>query len=167
MSENLDELIVAQGKLIQIEAEEIAGKKGISVKAFDDALENILAEFGPLEIPGRKGARYALTAGGEKIKHRPDLKTISDILSLQIKSMHVLKRKSEVAIDAMRSAIPLAEKEKFVPVMLSGRNAFGDIMPQFVDLFSAFDRLYVKTCLATISATMQVYPEGWEWLSKR
>jgi hypothetical protein len=48
--------------------------------------------------------------------------------------------------------------------MLSGRNAFGDKMPQFTDMISGYDRLYVQTCMATIAATMQVYPKGFEWL---
>jgi hypothetical protein len=59
----------------------------------------------------------------------------------------------------------LAEKGEFAQVMLSGRNAFGDKMPQFTDMISAFERLYTRTCMATIATTMQIYPKGFEWLA--
>ena len=39
-------------------------------------------------------------------------------------------------------------------------------MPQFTDLISAFERLYIRSCMATISATMQTYPAGFAWLKK-
>jgi len=89
---------------------------------------------------------------------------MDDILVSQLADISVLIQKGTAAVDALRSAIPLAERSEFVPVMLSGRNAFGDIMPQFTDMMSVFDRAYIRACMATISATMQSYPAGWEWL---
>ena len=69
-------------------------------------------------------------------------------------------------IVAMQDAMPLTERGQFASVMLSGRNAFGEKMPQFTNMFSAYQRLYVTTVLATISTTMQVYPNGYEWLAE-
>lgn len=43
----------------------------------------------------------------------------------------------------------------------------GDKMPQFTDMMSAFERFYVRTCMATITTTMQVYPRGFEWLTEK
>ena len=73
----------------------------------------------------------------------------------------------EALSDAMRTwhtANSPLEKGEFAKVMLSGRNAFGDKMPQLTDMISCYERMYVQTCMSTISATMQVYPKGFEWL---
>jgi hypothetical protein len=162
MAKSFDKLIAAQIELITIDAK-MKESSGMSVKTYDEALSRVLSELGPLEVPTAQGSRYALVSGKGRAKSI-QLMTMGDILRTQLLSMQVLQRKSRAAIDAMRSAIPLAEKGKFVPVMLSGRNAFGDLMPQYTDLVSVFDRLYTKTCMATISATMQAYPAGWQWL---
>jgi hypothetical protein len=80
--------------------------------------------------------------------------------------LKLLRGKLDEVITAARDAIPLAEKGQFAQVMLSGRNGFGDKMPQFTDWFSAYDRFYVQSCMTTIAATMQIYPKGFEWLKK-
>jgi hypothetical protein len=89
---------------------------------------------------------------------------IVGILDAQAADLKILRGVLEQVTDGLRDAMPLAEKGEFAKVMLSGRNAFGDKMPQFTDLISGYERMYVQTCMATISATMQVYPKGFEWL---
>jgi hypothetical protein len=37
-------------------------------------------------------------------------------------------------------------------------------MPQLSDMISTYDRFYNEMVLATIAATMQVYPKGFEFL---
>ena len=89
---------------------------------------------------------------------------IGGIIRAQRDDLKILKSKMDEVLAGLRDAIPLAEKAEFAAVMLSGRNSFGDKMPQFTDMISAFDRLYVRTCTSTIAATMQVYPRGFEWV---
>lgn len=141
-------------------------QSGEQVKTFEDALEKLLREAQPFERIGTSGVRYSNIAGGKK-KDPPVLRSSTDILRAQREDLQILRKASEEAITAFREALPLAEKAEFVPVMLSGRNAFGDKMPKFADMISAYDRFNVRTCMATIDATMQVYPSGFEWLRKR
>ncbi len=146
--------------------EETVSKKGMRVDRYELALGKVLAELGPVERPSAQGMRYS-GAGGLKRHKAAGFETIDDILKAQLEDIKTIHRKSEVVIDALRSAIPLADRGEFVPVMLSGRNAFGDVMPQFTDMMSAFERFYIQACMATIAATMQAYPAGWEWLEQR
>lgn len=139
---------------------------GQQVKTFEDALEKILKEAPPFERLSTRGVRYANIGGGKK-QPAPQLRSSSDILRAQREDLQTLRKALDEAIAAFREALPLAEKGEFVTVMLSGRNAFGDKMPKFADMVSAYDRFNVRTCMATIDATMQVYPAGFEWLKKR
>lgn len=108
--------------------------------------------------------RYADLAGKEA---RPQpIVGIVGVVDAQLADLAILRGVLSQVVSGLRDAMPLAEKGEFARVMLSGRNAFGDKMPQLTDMVSAFDRLYVQTCMATISATMQVYPKGFEWLAK-
>jgi len=133
---------------------------------FDKALEKLLAEGAPYERLDLRRARYA-NAGGAKSKAKaPPLKTFADILSAQRDDLGILRKKLTDVIASLRDAMPIAEKGEFVPVMLSGRNGFADKMPEFTDLLSSYDRFRTRVCMATIDATMQVYPKGYDWLKK-
>jgi hypothetical protein len=33
-------------------------------------------------------------------------------------------------------------------------------------MMSAYERFYIRACMATIAATMQSYPAGFDWLPK-
>ena len=140
-------------------------QKGKKVDLFEKALGNILRQSKPFERMSLKGVRYANAAGVGEQEQRPVLDSRS-IITAQRDDLIILRKKFQEAIDALRQAIPLAENRQFVPVMLSGRNAFADKMPQFTDMISAFDRFNIRSCMATIDATMQVYPTGFEWLPK-
>lgn len=148
------------GELLAIDA------AGTEVPEFGEALEKILREERPFERVSLQGVRYANSGGRERDEPTP-LKGSRDILLAQREDLRVLERKLAEVLDAYRSALPLAEKAQFVPVMLSGRNAFGDKMPQFTDMMSAYDRFVVRSCMKTIDATMQIYPTGWEWLEEQ
>jgi hypothetical protein len=133
------------------------------VEIYEKTLTGILAEMQPLERLSRGGVRYADIAGA-KGQAKPIAGT-SGILAAQREDLAVLRKTLDEVLVGLRDAIPLAEKGEFAQVMLSGRNAFGDKMPQFTDMISAFERLYTRTCMATIATTMQVYPKGFEWLT--
>jgi hypothetical protein len=49
-------------------------------------------------------------------------------------------------------------------MMLSGRQGFADKIQQSVQLLGVFNRFYTTGCMASIAATMQVYPKGLQWL---
>jgi hypothetical protein len=80
--------------------------------------------------------------------------------------LKILQKTLDAVISGLRDAIPLTTKGEFAAVMLSGRNAFGDKMPQFIQMFGAFQSYYIRTVGVTITATMQLYPRGYEWLTE-
>jgi uncharacterized coiled-coil protein SlyX len=135
----------------------------LKVALYEDTVRKVLKESKPFERVSDSGVRYA-EVGGTEARQGPAIQETSEILVAQRDDLKVLEKKLSEVIEAMRNAIPLAEKGEFVRVMLSGRNAFGSKMPQFTDMMSAYDRFVVRSCMTTIDATMQVYPTGWEWL---
>jgi|GEM_PF-2611075 len=135
------------------------------VKKWDDALKDILVnDAKSFERINYLGKRYA-DIGGVKKKKELRITNINGILGMWRSDLKILKTTLDQVIPGLRNAIPLAEKGDFAAVMLSGRNAFGDKNPQFTDMFSAYQRMYVSTVLSTIAATMQSYPAGYEWLN--
>ena len=150
-------------KLAELQA---IDKSAPGVDVFEQTLTKILAESTPLERLSAKGVRYADIAGAKAQKSEPIVGT-AGILAAQRQDLAILRATLEEVLEGLRDALPLAEKGEFAQVMLSGRNAFGDKMPQFTDMMSAFDRFYVRTCMATITTTMQVYPRGFEWLTEK
>lgn len=139
---------------------------GPSVDVFERTLTKILAESRPFERLSLTATRYA-DLGGMKLDKGEPIVGTTGILAAQRHDLAILRATLEEVLKGLRDALPLAEKGEFAQVMLSGRNAFGDKMPQFTDMMSAFERLYVRTCMATITTTMQVYPRGFEWLTTK
>jgi hypothetical protein len=135
---------------------------GDTTPEFDAALTEILSNTKDISRLSTRGARYADVAG--QVAEPAPIKGIVGVVDAQLADLKILRAALDDVIGGLRDALPLAEKGEFAKVMLSGRNAFGDKMPKFTDMISKYDRLYVQTCMATISATMQVYPKGFEWL---
>jgi hypothetical protein len=150
---------VLQIKLTELR--EIAAD-GTTTPEFDAALTKILAESKNIGRLSTNGVRYADSAGQPSVS-RP-IVGIVGVIDAQLTDLKILRSVLDQVVVGLRDALPLTEKGEFAKVMLSGRNAFGDKMPQFTDMISGYDRLYVQTCMATIAATMQVYPKGFEWL---
>lgn len=161
------EAVAGQMAILEQKFDELIAidKSGQQVRKFEDALAKLLSEAHPFERLGSAGVRYANIGGGQR-QAPPQLKTSRDILAAQREDLQMLRKALGEAVAAFREALPLTQKGEFVPVMLSGRNAFGDKMPKFADMISAYDRFNVRTCMATIDATMQVYPAGFEWLRR-
>lgn len=152
-------LDVLQIKLTELRA---IAAEGETTPEFENALNKILSGSTNIARLATTGVRYA-DVGGKKAQHAP-IVGIAGIIDAQLTDLKVLRGTLDQVVDGLRDALPLTERGEFAKVMLSGRNAFGDKMPQFTDMISAYDRLYVQTCMATIAATMQVYPKGFEWL---
>jgi hypothetical protein len=152
---------VLQIKLTELRA---LAADGTTTPEFDTALTKILAESRTIGRLSTGGVRYSDSAGAG-VKPKP-IVGIVGVVDAQLTDLKILRGVLDEVLAGLRDALPLAEKGEFARVMLSGRNAFGDKMPQFTDMISGFDRLYVQTCMATIAATMQVYPKGFEWLTK-
>lgn len=136
---------------------------GETTPAFDTALTKILSSSRNIGRLSTTGVRYADTGGKDEEPPVPMIGIVG-IIEAQLADLKILRATLDQVIDGLRDALPLAEKGEFAKVMLSGRNAFGDKMPQFTDMISGYERMYVQTCMATIAATMQVYPKGFEWL---
>lgn len=152
-------LEVLQIKLTELRA---IAADGDTTPAFDSALTKILSASKNIGRLSTTGVRYADIAG--KGTRNEPIVGIVGILDAQLADLKILRSVLDQVVDGLRDALPLAEKGEFAKVMLSGRNAFGDKMPQFTDMISGYERMYVQTCMATIAATMQVYPKGFEWL---
>jgi hypothetical protein len=134
-------------------------------EGFESTLTKILAESTEVRRLSQSSMRYS-DVGGKAAKEPDPMNGIRGIIKAQVEDLDILDTVLADVIVGLRDAMPLAEKGEFAAVMLSGRNMFGDRNPQFTNLFSAYERLYVTSCMATIAATMQVYPTGFEWLSK-
>lgn len=134
-----------------------------TIPIHESTLAKILAEEKPLPRLTNKGVRYADAAGIAADDIKP-ISSTSGIAAAWRTDLTILSKTLDEVISGLRDALPLTEKGEFAAVMLSGRNAFGDKMPQLTEMISAFDRMYVRTVMATIATTMQVYPAGYEWL---
>ncbi|MFZ1766528.1 MAG: hypothetical protein WAT68_07740 [Candidatus Nitrotoga sp.] len=140
--------------------------KGTKVKIHEETLSKILSEARPMPRLSRTGVRYSDAAGTKGIGI-DSITNTTEILAAWRTDLKILVITLDEVIVGLRDALPLADKGDFASVMLSGRNAFGDKMPQFTEMFSAYQRFYVQTVMATITTTMQVYPAGYEWLNKK
>jgi hypothetical protein len=145
--------------------------KGIVVPEFETSLSRIFAEDYPFERVRDSGIRYS-NVGGESsskstISSGMKVQGFVEVVDVLRADLEPLKKTLDEVIVGLRNVLPLAEKGEFAAVMLSGRNAFGDKMPQFTNMLSAYERLYVRSCMNTITATMQIYPRGFEWLAKK
>jgi hypothetical protein len=134
-----------------------------NVPEFEAAVTNILKGQKNVWRLSLQGVRYSDVAGVSGTAN-PPIVGLTGIIDAQIEDIQILSNVLDEVISDLRDAIPLAEKGEFARVMLSGRNGFGDKMPQLTDMVYAYERLYVSTCMSTIQATMQVYPKGFEWL---
>jgi hypothetical protein len=130
----------------------------------DETIAKIISQEAPLPRLTRRGVRYSDAAGvgGEDF---PPIRSLGDILVALRTDLKTLTTTLDEAIAGLRDALPLADKGEFSAVMLSGRNALGDKMPQFTQMFSAYESFYIRAVGVTVTATMQLYPKGYEWLT--
>jgi hypothetical protein len=147
---------------IRLHELKVLSDDGKTVPEFDEAITRILREQKGIGRLSTQGVRYADVAGLQP--NSQPMIGLSGIIAAQIDDLAILSHTLDEVIAGLRDAIPLTERGEFARVMLSGRNAFGDKMPQFTDMMYGYERLYVQTCMSTIAATMQVYPKGFEWL---
>lgn len=142
-------------------------QRGKSTPAFDQSLDRILGELQGIKRVSLHGSRFANVARppGE-VKPRPLPTNLLAIMQAQREDLDLLRKQLAETIETFRAVIPLAEKNQFVPMMLSGRAGFSSKVQQSVDLLGEYSSFYSRTCMATIEATMQAYPAGFEWLPK-
>jgi hypothetical protein len=157
-------LLTLKLEVLQLKLSELReiGAEGETTPDFETALNKMLVTNQNTCRLSSAGVRYADVAGKEAAA--APIKGIVGILDAQSADLKLLRGVLDQVNAGLRDAMPLAEKGEFAKVMLSGRNAFGDKMPQLTDMISCYERMYVQTCMSTISATMQVYPKGFEWL---
>jgi hypothetical protein len=167
--ENLQKLQQLNGQLGELDTRLAKVIEFLKAKTaspgFNEALAKVLSSTKDIKRLSAIGSRYS-EVGGKQETAAIKIESVYAIYVAQKEDLAMLRKKLDEVIAGARDAIPLAEKGEFAQVMLSGRNAFGDKMPQFTDWFSAYDRFYVQSCMATIAVTMQIYPKGFEWLKK-
>ncbi len=149
---------------IQLREQRALSESAEVVPEFDAAVTEILKQQKGIPRLSLQGVRYSEVAGSP-VSYKSMI-GISGIVDAQIEDLGILLQVLDEVIAGLRDAIPLAEKGQFARVMLSGRNAFGEKMPQFTDMMYAYERLYVVSCMSTIAATMQIYPKGFEWVQR-
>lgn len=161
--QKLDVQLAVLDRTLAVVIDSLEGKDDEITPGFNDAVAKLLHESRDIRRVSQIGNRYAdIATGGQGSNAMPD--SVLGIYKAQRADLKIVRGLLSDVMAGLRDAIPLAEKGEFARVMLSGRNAFGDKMPQFTDMFSAYDRFYVQSCMATIAATMQIYPAGFEWL---
>lgn len=161
--EALLELRNVDARLAELEAIDASNDKKRD-PAFEKSLVAILKGIGPFERAGAVGLRYSNAGGVAKKPPAVTPTNLATILGSQREDLRVLIDQLQDTIDALRGAIPTAEKGEFAALMLSGRSGFADKILQSVNLIGAFTRYYTKSCLTTIDATMQSYPSSLKWL---
>jgi hypothetical protein len=128
-----------------------------------ETIRRLLAEERALPRLTARGARYS-DAAGVGSETVPPVTSIGEILAALRTDLKLLNNVLDEAMAGLRNALPLADKGEFTGVMLSGRQAFGDKMPQFTQMFAAYENFYTRTVGVTVTATMQLSPKGYEWL---
>lgn len=130
-----------------------------------ETIRRLLAEEPNLPRVMARGARYSDAAGVGSERPRP-VTSLGEILQALRSDLKLMDKVLDEAMAGLRDALPLADKGEFTSVMLSGRQAFGDKMPQFTQMFAAYENFYTRTVGVTVTATMQLYPKGYEWVSR-
>jgi hypothetical protein len=149
------------GRLDQLMGELIAiDRKGKLDPSFAGALGKILKDARGFERPSLQGRRYSNVARDTAGPNMARPRNLAEIMTMQREDLQAIRRQ----MDAFRSVLPLAERNEFAALILSGRQGFSDKIQQSVDLITAFGRFYTQSCMTTIDATMQAYPAGLRWL---
>ena len=145
--------------------EELIGihKSATVDRTFAQALERVLQGSKPLDRVSLSGVRYS-NIGSIKIPTPAQPKDLLEMMTMQRDDLVILKRQLDEMIQAFTTVLPLADRGEFASALLSGRFGFADKVQQSVFLLGLYNQFYVAKCMATIDATMQVYPTGLQWL---
>lgn len=154
----MDALDRKMGELVAIH------EKAKLVPEFGETLRKILEQGGPVPRVSLKGIRYANIARDQQQPPTDYPKDLASVMSAHRSDLKILKGQLDDMIRAFTDVMPLGEKGEFSAALLSGRHGFADKVQQSVYLTGVYVQFYVATCMATIDATMQVYPKGLEWL---
>jgi len=131
-------------------------------------LAKILTDHPPVEIVDVRNSRYAQIA--KSAVTSPQVAPLGGSLDEVIRNVRTqlvaLRQQTERMNTEFRNAISVAEQGGFAAFVLSGRATFPELVMQNEELVTIFERFYGRACLTTISATMEVYPDGLGWLPK-
>ena len=141
-------------------------KSGKINKTFDQATRKILKEQRPVERVSLTRVRHSNIAQPINVLQQKQPKDLTEIMQMQLADLATMKKQLDSTIEALRADIPLAERHEFAAMMLSGRHGFADKIQQSVDMMGVYGQSYVRSCSSTIDATMQVFPNGLQWLKQ-
>jgi hypothetical protein len=155
------QMAVLDGKLVELIA---IHQRGVPDRLFDATTRKILREQTAVERVSLTGSRYSNVARGRRIRSAPQPRDLLEVMQMQRSDLSLLKKQLDGMIEAFRAVIPLADQHEFAALILSGRHGFADKIQQSVRLIGVYGQFYVRSCSATIDATMQIYPSGLKWL---
>lgn len=148
-------------KLQELMAIHAAGKQ---VPEFDAAVVKILKEQPAIERVSLHGKRYSTISGGKPEPLASPGRDLAEVMKNQRQDLAVVRKQLKETIEAFRAVLPVADKGEFAALMLSGRAGFADRIQESVDMLGVFQQSYIRACMTTIAATMQIYPAGLKWL---
>jgi hypothetical protein len=131
---------------------------------FKAALEIILKDHPRVERINLAAVRYAQGGSQQPDALGPLGSTMDELIENLKGDLGLLRKQTEALNQEGRKVLAATESGGFARLVLSGRAPFPELVMQNELLVGIYQRLYGKACLTTITATMQVFPAGLEWL---
>lgn len=131
---------------------------------FKAALEAILKDHPRVERVDLDAVRYAQGASTRTDSLGPLGSDLGELIRTLGSDLSLLRKQTEALNLEGHKVLAATESGGFARLVLSGRAPFPELVMQNELLVGIYQRLYGKACLATITATMQVFPSGLEWL---
>jgi hypothetical protein len=134
----------------------------------EQALERILKNSPKVERVSLTNSRFAnISQSKEVVTNFGTIgATFDELLANLGSDLKVLEKMTDDTIDAFVAVMPLAKNGGFAAMVLSGRAPLPEHIMHTVDQTMVYAQFFNRACMTSISADMQVYPKGFEWLPK-
>ena len=130
------------------------------------ALQRILKNHPPIERVSLTNSRFSNISHnqGIAINYGPVGRNFDELLEILQSDLKILQVETDEVIEAFISVMPLAKNGGFAAMVLSGRAPLPEKIMHTVDQTMVYVQHFNRACMTSISADMQVYPKGFEWL---
>jgi hypothetical protein len=158
----MDELHAKIGEMRRIE------QNNAVLPEHNVAFHRILLNHPPVERVSLTNSRFANVsqAKGVAITYGPIGNTYDELLANLQSDLEILQKEHDQTIEAFEAILPAAGKGGFAAIVLSGRAPLPERIMHSADQMMVYVQFFNRACMTTISADMQVYPKGLEWLPK-
>ena len=132
------------------------------------ALGRILANQPPIERVSLTNSRFANVNRSKAAvtNFGPIGKDFDELLSNLQYDLKILQKETDEVIEAFVPIMSLAKNGGFAAMVLSGRAPLPEKIMHSVDQTMVYAQFFNRACMTSISADMQIYPNGFEWLPK-